>query len=226
MIRFVNDFLSTGLPYHVSPADSMIHKFNSNGHRSKNVEDIDTSNYILFAGCSHTAGYGLEVEEIYTHQLAHHLNMDYYNMGVGGSGCDVMFYNVMTWFHKYEHKPKLIVLQWPFQLRYARSHDDKNSDHVQTEGSWSKEDCINFSILGERIGYFSLRTKLYYNLLNQLNIPIVNVSFSEYSNKIISDYIEFQDLDKSRDGMHLGPISHSKLSLGIVNHIKNNNLLV
>lgn len=225
MIRFVNDFLCSGAPNEVS-ASTPKHIFNSNGHRAKDIKSLDTNNYILFAGCSHTEGCGLEIEEIYTHQLAQHLAMDYYSMGVSGSGCDVMFYNVMMWLHKYEHKPKLVVLQWPFQMRYARLHDDKNPDHIQTEGSWSKDEHVQFSIIGEKIGYFPLRTKLYYNMLKQLNIPIVNISFPDYNSKILSDYVKFQEYDKARDNEHLGPISHYKLSIDIVNYIQKNNLLV
>lgn len=226
MIRFVNDFLSIGLPNQVSPPDPIIRKYNSNGHRAKDVENLDTSNYILFGGCSHTEGYGLEVEEIYTHHVAKEFNIDYYNMGVGGSGCDVMFYNLMTWLYKYEHKPKLILCQWSFPLRYARFHDDKDISHVQTEGSWSESSQAEFSILGQRIGYFPLRTQLYYNIIKNVKIPVVHVTFHNYNNKILKDYIPVVELDKARDNMHCGPLSHTQLARSVITHIKQKNLLV
>jgi len=226
MIRFVNDFLSIGLPYTESPPDPIVRKYNSNGHRSKDIKDLKLDNYILFAGCSHTEGYGLEIEEVYPHHVSSALNMDYYNLGVGGSGCDVMFYNLMTWLFKYQHKPKLIVLQWSFPLRFARMHDDGDPEHVQTEGSWSEDKQASFAITGERIGYFPLRTRLYYNITKQLNIPVVNITFNHFNIKSVKDFISMQEHDKARDGMHLGPLSHKSLAHNIVNHIQSNNLLV
>lgn len=226
MLHFVNDFVGASNPHTITEFPPVIYKYNSNGHRTKEVESLDFDNYILFGGCSHTEGLGLELEEIYTHQTSNQLNLDYYNIGIGGSGLDVMFYNIMTWLAKYNHKPKIIVLQWSFPLRYSRFHDDRNPLHIQPEGSWSKDQYADFLITGERIGYFPLRTKFYYNLLNQLNIPIVNISFPDYGNKILPNYINFVEYDKARDNMHLGPISHYKLSIDIINYIQKNNLLV
>jgi len=43
----------------------LTYSFNNQGHRSKNFKDIDQDNYILFTGCSHTMGIGLELEKTY-----------------------------------------------------------------------------------------------------------------------------------------------------------------
>ena len=40
---------------------SFTYSYNEYGHRSKNISDIDLDNYILFTGCSHTEGVGLEL---------------------------------------------------------------------------------------------------------------------------------------------------------------------
>lgn len=226
MIRFVNEFLSSGLAFQDSPPNPVAFIRNSNGHRSKDLSEIDTSNYILAAGCSHTEGYGLEIDEIYCNVLSKTLNMDCYNMGIGGSGCDVMFYNTLKWLLKYEHKPKLILLQWPFPFRYARMHDNGMEDHVQTEGSWSQEDPSKFMILGGKLKYFTLRTQLYFNIINEINVPKIHINFTDYNNTILKDYIIFNQLDKARDNQHLGPISHKKLADEILFYIKKNNLLV
>ena len=44
--------------------------------------DDDQDNYILFIGCSHTMGVGLELEKTYPHILSEKLKMDYYNLAV------------------------------------------------------------------------------------------------------------------------------------------------
>ena len=45
------------------------YKWNSTGHRCKEISDIDLSNYILTIGCSHTVGVGLELEKSYPYVL-------------------------------------------------------------------------------------------------------------------------------------------------------------
>jgi hypothetical protein len=41
------------------------YKRNSLGHRCNDADKIDLNNYILFTGCSHTEGVGLELEKTY-----------------------------------------------------------------------------------------------------------------------------------------------------------------
>lgn len=218
MLRFTNDFISVGYPYMVSPGNPVF-TYNENGHRSKPLSVLDKSNYILFLGCSHTEGYGLEVEETYPHVTSKLLGLDYYNLGIGGSGCDVMMYNLLTWLHKFEHKPKLLVIQWPFHLRYIRQSNE-GIYNLQTEGNWSKDLYLDFLLNGDRVGYFSLRTRLYIKLLENIKIPKIYVSFPEY-NRQLEDYIVFQELDKALDNQHLGPKSHRLLSQKIADKYLN-----
>jgi DNA polymerase III alpha subunit len=53
------------------------------------IEDIDLNNYILFIGCSHTEGIGLELQTTYPYLVSEELKCDYYNLGLGGTGIDV-----------------------------------------------------------------------------------------------------------------------------------------
>jgi len=220
MLYWNNNFIGTSNSFDRYTNNDVTYIFNENGHRCKSVEFLDKSNYILFAGCSHTKGDGLPIEETYPFITSELLGMDYYNLGCGGAGCDVMFYNVYTWLEKYDHKPKLLILQWPFQLRYARQNKE-NKNNVITEGSWSKDQYLDFMVQGERIGYFSLRTSLYENLINSLKIPKIFISFPDYQIGI-SDYIAFQGVDKAYDGEHNGPKSHKLLANKILNEYKNN----
>ena len=90
---------------------------NKNGHRCKNIEDIDLNNYILTIGCSHTEGIGLKLEDTYPYLLSQMMNCDYYNLGIGGIGIDILNYNLVTWFSKIKNPPKLLVVQWPHRAR-------------------------------------------------------------------------------------------------------------
>lgn len=210
MLTLGDDFICAGTPNCTANGTPNNDVYNDLGHRCKSISDIDTNNYILFAGCSHTEGAGLSTEDSFPYVTSQLLNSDYYNLGVRGSGCDVMMYNLLTWLHKFDHKPKLIVIQWPFHLRYVRNiKGDDNS--LQTEGSWSKDIYLDFMMNGDRVGYFSLRTQLYLKLLQNIKIPQIHISFPEY-NRHLKDYITFQEVDKATDNQHLGPNSHRLLS--------------
>lgn len=209
MLTLGPDFICAGTPNAIS-GDTPVNVYNELGHRCKSITQIDTANYILFTGCSHTQGIGLELEDSYSYVTSKLLNSDYYNLGIGGSGCDVMMYNLLTWLNKFDHKPKLLVIQWPFQLRYSRQ-SNQGIDNIQTEGSWSSDIYLDFMMNGDRVGYFSLRTRLYLKLLENIKIPKIYVSFPEY-NRHLQDYIVFQELDRAQDNQHLGPLSHRILS--------------
>ena len=72
-------------------------------------EDIDLDNYILVIGCSQTEGIGLKIEDTYPYLLSKNLNCDYYNLGICGTGIDVLNYNLVTWFTKIKKPPKLLI---------------------------------------------------------------------------------------------------------------------
>lgn len=216
---FINDFISANQSNFVEENFGHSYSYNENGHRTKPLKQLDTSNYILFTGCSHTEGTGLSVEETYPYVTSKLLGMDYYNLGAKGSGCDIMFYNIFTWLNKFVHKPKLIVVQWPYQLRYARYNTPDNIT-ISKEGNWSQDKYKDFMLLGDRVGYFDLRTHLYDNLLKQIDIPKVYVSFPIFNIKI-QDYISFDTIDKAHDNKHNGPKSHRLLSEKIVDKYLN-----
>jgi hypothetical protein len=229
MLQFNEHFIGSTLPnkLHNTPC-GIIHQYNKFGHRTKQIEDLDTNNYILFTGCSHTEGAGLEIDQIYTHHVAKMTNMDYYNMGLGSSGNDIIFYNLMSWLTKYSHKPKLIVIQWSYSFRYARFIESSNIDNIETEGSWSKNECAKFTVWGENIGYFSLHNKMYYNLIKQLNIPTINIVIpsNEQVDFITDNYIPMVWIDYAKDNMHTGIKSNLLQSEKIINHIKNKGILI
>jgi len=176
---------------------------NSNGHRCREIKDIDLNNYILFTGCSHTEGIGLELENTYAYLLSNKLKCDYYNLAVAGTGMDVLQYNLVTWLSKIKHPPKLIVVQWPQLVRVTIQHND---DNWGTYGPWSalneniknRNDLGNFLILGEDIGFFKttkfLTKKIIFNISP---CPILQVGLV-YSKSHDDEYILHQ-VDSGRD---------------------------
>lgn len=184
---------------------------NKLGHRSKNPELIDFDNYILFSGCSHTYGVGLENEKTYAYLSAKKLNCDYYNLGLGGTGIDVMFYNVMTWLEKFP-KPKFVFLQWTDWTRYLGYIEKTmfNQTSIQPEGHWSvNKNASRVTVIGNEIGYFFSRAMLYHNLIKNklasLNIPYHYISFlGPDTIKLPETFIFKTPPDKARDNSHFG----------------------
>ena len=161
---------------------------NKNGHRCKNIEDIDLDNYILFTGCSHAEGIGLKLEDTYAYLLSQKMNCDYYNLGLGGTGIDVLNYNLVTWFAKIKKPPKLLVVQWPNHVRVTLENYPKvNIDPIPyvQHGIWSTDKKLGeFLVLGDRINFFSTVRSLTKKIIHNIaNCPIieVNISYDNYA---------------------------------------------
>lgn len=153
--------------------------YNSLGHRCKNIEDIDLDNYILFTGCSHTEGVGLELEKTYPYRVAEILGCDYYNLAVGASGIDVMTHNLIMWYKRVPHKPKALVILWPHHIRFATIEGD--SIHLNLIYENNKK--INkFILAGEDVNFFNSKRHFSQKLISNLydDCPIFNVAFGGY----------------------------------------------
>lgn len=152
---------------------------NMHGHRCNEIENIDLDNYILFAGCSHTEGIGLHLENSYPYLLSKKLNVDYYNLALGGTGADVINHNIVTWFTKVKKPPKLLIVQWPHHTR-AITKDFSNPTNLEVEpwlayGVWDKKAGIFFSE-GENLGIFKSTRILTKKIVNNISpCPVIEV---------------------------------------------------
>jgi hypothetical protein len=176
---------------------------NNNGHRCKNIEDIDLDNYILTIGCSHTEGIGLKLEDTYPYMLSQKMNCDYYNLGIGGIGIDILNYNLVTWFSKIKKLPKLLVVQWPHISRITLENYPKlNSDTTPyiPHGTWSSDhkELGAFLVLGDKINFFNTGRNLTKRLIhNVADCPIIELSTS-YDNFDQVD-LRLTQVDYARD---------------------------
>jgi hypothetical protein len=186
---------------------TITYSFNKHGHRSKDIEDIDLSNYILVLGCSHTLGVGLELEKTFPYLVAERLNCDYYNFGISASGIDVLEYNLLTWLKKVNKKPKAIVIQWPDHTRFASYFP--GHENLVEKGAWTEEtDSMEFIVNSEEAGFFNARKLLTLKLIkNLIDCPIVTGIFT--SQPVFDPYnLYFKKIDKARDLGHAGIESH------------------
>ena len=186
---------------------------NSNGHRCEEIKNIDLNNYILYVGCSHTEGIGLELEKTYPYLLSKSLNCNYYNLGVGGSGIDVLLHNLIVWFGTVKQKPKLVIIQWPFWARYSRfTREPTNSTLLSTQiftvGGIKDPTLME----GESVHYFKTIEHLArIKIKHIIDVPILSVAFSHFPSFLNEEFIIFDQSDQARD-LHLGIESHKNLA--------------
>ena len=200
---------------------------NNNGHRCKNIEDIDLDNYILTIGCSHAEGIGLKLEDTYPYLLSQQMNCDYYNLGIGGTGIDVLNYNLVTWFAKIKKPPKLLVVQWPNHVRMVLENYPKYEIGYTPHGIWSSyfKDIGEFLVLGEQINFFKTTKTLTKNIIHTIaTCPIIEVGIPH--NRFSDVDIILTQLDYARDHNkkqvhgHMGVESHKINTDAIIKYIK------
>lgn len=86
--------------------------FNSEGFRCC---EFSTDPSILFLGCSHTIGIGINIEDSWTTIVSNKLNLKCFNLGIGGSSCDTAFR--IGHYYIEQIKPKIVVFLRPSQYR-------------------------------------------------------------------------------------------------------------
>ena len=189
--------------------------YNSLGHRCKDIKDLNLSNYILFAGCSHTEGIGLELQHTYPYRLAERLNCDYYNLALGGTGIDIMTHNLTMWSKKIANRPKAVVILWPDSTRFMTiDYADNVIQHLISDNN---PKSANLIIAGDDVGFFESRKKLSKILISHLydDCPIINACSSGYpdSNLPILQHLDYaRDLGHQGSG-HFGILSHDHLAV-------------
>lgn len=165
--------------------------FNSLGFRCSELSEINFDNYILFLGDSHTEGVGLHLENTYPYQVSKQLNKSYFNLGSGGTGIDVMFYNLITWLNTFPH-PQYIVLFYTENTRtLVKMPDDFRYQNISinwSEGDTNHDNAKKFLVLGDLLGFFNSRTNLYAKMIDSIlkNHKIHYKNITTYDQKLDS----------------------------------------
>lgn len=189
--------------------NEITYEYNSLGHRSKNIEDTNLDNYILFTGCSHTEGIGLELEKTFPYLTAKELGTDYYNLALGGSGIDSMTYNLMVWIHTVKKLPKALVIMWPQTSRFLLSEKGTEFFSFEVPSCATSSDNEKFMVMGDKINFFET--------VKQISKKAIDVA---YPCKIIHLIPEMLGgMDKARDLAHAGILSNQRVADQIVQQL-------
>jgi len=184
VMRFVNKLLGNGTG----------DKFNSLGHRCKEISEINFQNYILFAGDNGSLGLDKPLEETFPYLIAHNLKCDYYNLSVFNGGLDAMRYNLITWFTNYK-RPKAVIISCTFLNALLIS--DRNFTIIKSANH--DDDMIkDISDMGNINGFFEGRNKLARELLKQYVIcPIYQINYTNsvqlFDNSEFVTNIDYED---------------------------------
>jgi hypothetical protein len=188
---------------------SITYEINNLGHRCKNIDDINLDNYILFTGCSHTEGIGLELEKTFPYLTAIDLGIDYYNLALGGSGIDVMTHNLMMWILTVKKLPKALIIMWPETTRYTRLQEDATFLRLELPSTlydYSKK----FMVIGDKLNFFET--------VRCMSKKIINAAYTCKTIHLESSILHGED--KARDLCHAGILSNRAVADHLVQNLK------
>lgn len=152
---------------------------NSHGHRSKEINDVNLRNYILFVGDNVGLKLDMPIEDTFPYITANKLKIDYYNLSIFNGGIDAVKYNLFVWLSKYP-PPKAIITSCEFVNALLVSDHNNSylnvadlSDHYVQDLNDSANNC----------GFFAGRNMLIDKMLsNYTSIPIYQVSIKDKLN--------------------------------------------
>lgn len=162
--------------------------YNSNGHRCKELSDLNFHNHILFVGDN--AGLRLDkpIEETFPYIVSKKLSIDYYNLCIFNGGIDALKYNLFTWLHRY--RPKIIIIASEFINSFMVSNKfyttiesaDLNDEYVQ--------DVLNSANM---CGFFTARQILLDRLIStSINVPIYQIALNGKLTPLASNIINIE----------------------------------
>lgn len=187
---------------------------NKRQHRSKDIEDINLKNYILFAGDNVALDFNSPIENTYPYLVSQSLNVDYYNLAIFNGGIDATKYNLLTWFNTVPAMPRAVVVSFEFLNSYITCSPAFDNFEV---ADYNDERNRQILQLGETSGFFSSRHLLTRKVLSKLiPIQIYQVEFNNRPSLFSAD-------DGVTNIVHDGDIfDHANIAKSLVCAYQNN----
>jgi hypothetical protein len=179
--------------------------------------------HAIVAGCSHTAGVGLDPADSYVSLLEKHYKFTVYNHGVSGGCCTDVLTAVATAI-KAKHRPKFIVAQWPNPFR---KHLWVNGQ-LARQNINSADESFNILVKHGDANFLEpwMQAVTTANLLCQLaQVPLINIMLenidTKYLDRLHSENIHLHVDEKlpgrtwlfdnaAQDRIHHSPLCHQQ----------------
>lgn len=195
---------------------SVNYKYNSAGHRSIDLKDVQ-KNYLLFTGCSFTEGVGVSYDDMYSTKIANQLGKQHYNLGLGGSGVDLLVHNLIMFLTLIKIKPSAVLIQWPDFNRYLTV--EQNGPELWGIVNTASNNDKLFKLTEELSTFKNLN--LYYRqilltYLKSVRIPYHEIWFNNMSWVDTDKTTKLEIVDRARDLMHPGSKSNDILAKQII----------
>lgn len=190
--------------------DPIYYNTNTFGYRTPEFQfDND---YALAFGCSNTYGLFQYEKERYSNLLEDQLNIPVYNLGISGGSTNIILMNVLNLITSGIKLPKLVVIQWPKQMRLCFPYEDISPGvaSILAEGVRSK---IFKSLMryGNLIEYNSLWAKeTTIKMLDLFNIKTVEFALEDFTAAAF-DVPHINRIDTAFDNQHIGPKTNKEI---------------
>ena len=220
--KYLNDFGFIGsekLSTHT--LDNIEYQYNSLGHREREPEDIVKEDYILFVGCSITEGVSVHADNRFPSIFEKESGIKTYNMGMGGTGYDVVNNNISTWFRVYRNTPPKSVIIMYSDYNRVVTRLDQNRNRLDSVGHWRKFEPIrNFFLAADSINFMKTNADVHHNsvigLLEYSNTHHIFLTSSKPNSDRHIQIVDQSEYRKGIDNIHPGKEWHEAVALQLL----------
>lgn len=197
------------------------YKFNTNGYRAAEWDQVDWAESVVVLGCSHVVGVGVSLEDSLPVQLARRFRRPVVNLGYGGSSMTVQLYNSLALSAK-GIKPHAVILVAPqlTRLTYFTWREPVHMVPTQTDNlPVGVKDCYKGWIHHEpnAEAHGALQWASIRNIWQ--HVPFYTFTAQSSDTRWIDAEPLGRYLDKAHDGLHAGPQTLVVWANEIANHV-------
>lgn len=195
------------------------YRFNEHGFRS---DSFDTSDGIMFLGCSLTLGIGLPWEDTWPWQVSKRANLACWNLAQGGTGNDTMFRMAFNWISRLN--PRMVIMMTAAEERFEILEGKTGTTLMPSNQYPVYKDFYKNWVTTQSNGYLNKQCNslAVARLCSEANIPLLTFDCSDMSRWSTSLY---HYLDYARDLAHPGPQTTRTFADHVIDRLVNFGLI-
>lgn len=186
--------------------DNPTYKINHHGFRAPEFKKDEPN--IVFLGCSHTVGVGINLSDTFSHHVSQSLGLQNYNLGKGGSSNQTAFRLGLHWIPKL--KPKIVVLMSPSNSR-SEIILGEQAINLGVHSSRDQPDlwpCIKARLRDEQ--NLTLDALAHQMALEKISTDVGAQFFKFEAEGDLKVVDQNTELDLGRDLLHPGKLTHKR----------------